>query len=80
MTILRNNTENNIRTGDMTKEQAELMIRENDHILDPMAKRDFCTTLGITEEYFDQVVDKHANSRWVAKDANGQWKRKDFVK
>ena len=69
-----------VRTGDMTKEQAELLIQESDHILDPMAKRDFCKVIGITEQYFDQVVDKHANTRWVTKDVNGQWKRKDFVK
>ena len=69
-----------VRTGDMTKEQAELMIKESDYIIDPMAKRDFCNTIGITEEYFDQIIDKHANNKWVAKDINGHWRRKDFVK
>lgn len=69
-----------VRTGDLTKEQAEAMIRENDHVIDPMAKRDFCTHIGISEEHFDAMLDKHANERWVAKDVLGHWKRKDFVK
>ena len=69
-----------VRTGDMTKEQAELMIKECDYILDPASKRDFCNTIDITEEHFDHISDKHANLRWVAKDVNGHWRRKDFVK
>ena len=68
-----------VRTGDFTKEQAELMVRENDHVIDPMAKRDFCNHIGITEEHFDKMLDKHANPKWVKKDINGHWKRKDFV-
>ena len=68
-----------VRTGDLTKEQAELLIKENDHIIDPVAKQDFCNTLGITGEHFDKMLDKHANLKWVAKDTLGQWKRKDLV-
>lgn len=70
----------NVRTGEFTKEQAEQMIREQDHIIDPMAKRDFCKCIGITEEHFDEMLDKHANQKWVAKDMFGHWRRRDFIK
>ena len=65
-----------VREGNLTKEQAELYIKESDHILDPLAKKDFCKTLGITLEHFDNIVDKHANRELVAKDVNGVWRRK----
>lgn len=65
-----------VRDGHLTREQALSYIEERDWQCDPMAKRDFCQTLGITEEYFDEVVDKHANKELVEKDINGQWKLK----
>ncbi len=67
-----------VRDGILTKEQAELLIKEKDYILDPQAKRDFCRTIDITEDYFDQCVDKHANKDIVVKDINGNWRRKDL--
>ncbi len=63
-----------VREGKLTKEQAELLIKENDFKLDQAAKRDFCRTIGITEEHFDEVVEKHANKDLVYKDINGNWK------
>lgn len=64
------------REGVITREQAIQHIIEKDHILDPRAKRDLCTTLGIDEEYFDNIVDKHANPQVVVKDINMLYKRK----
>ena len=61
------------------KEQAEQMIRDSDWICDPLAKRDFCRTIGITEEEFDQTADKFANQEILQKDANGHWRRKDLI-
>ena len=52
-----------VREGKLTREQARALIDEKDHICDPMAKTDFCQTIGITEEYFDEVVKKHTVSR-----------------
>ena len=70
-----------IRKGQMTKEQADLLIQERDYICDPAAKRDFCKTLNITEAYFDKIVNKHANREILVQDSNGNWRRKDlFVK
>lgn len=63
-----------VREGYLTKEQAELLIKENDYKLDSVAKRDFCRTIDITEEYFDEVVKKHANLDIVHQDVNGNWK------
>lgn len=67
-----------LRKNQITKEQADLLAKERDYICDPAAKRDFCKTLGITEEYFDTIVDKHANKEILIKDANGIWRRKDL--
>ncbi|MFH2143396.1 MAG: flagellin modification protein PseA [Bacteroidota bacterium] len=67
-----------VRKGQITKQQADLLIKEKDYICDPAAKRDFCNTLGITEKYFDEIVDKHANKDIVVKDVNGNWRRKDL--
>lgn len=68
-----------VRDGDITLEQAQLLIKQQDYICDPSSKRDFCRTVGITEEYFDQMVDKHANEDLVVKDINGAWRRKDLL-
>ena len=66
-----------VREGMLTKEQAEQYIRERDYICDPQAKADFCKTIGITEDYFDKIVDKHANKDLVYKDINGNWRLKE---
>lgn len=63
------------REGVITREQALLYINELDHILDPMAKRDICNTMGITSKQFDLIVNKHANKDIVNKDKNGTWRR-----
>lgn len=68
-----------VRVGLLTKEQAELLIKEQDYLCDPSSKRDFCRTVGITETFFDQCVDKHANRDLVMKDINGIWRRKDLL-
>lgn len=65
-----------VRDGKLTREQALAFIEERDWKCDPYAKRDFCKTIGISEEYFDEVVSKHANQDVVTKDVNGQWKLK----
>jgi len=69
-----------LRKGQITKEQAALLVKEKDYICDPAAKRDFCNTLGITEKHFDEIVDKHANKNILVKDVNGNWRRKDLYK
>lgn len=67
-----------VRKGLLSKQKANLLIREKDYICDPAAKRDFCKTLGISEEYFDKIVDRHANKDILTKDVNGNWRRKDL--
>jgi hypothetical protein len=68
-----------VRKGQLSKEQAEMLIRERDYVCDPAAKRDFCKTLGITESHFDQTVDRHANQSILVKDAMNRWRRRDLV-
>ena len=68
-----------VREGVLTKDQAEQMIKDSDWICDPLAKRDFCRTIEITEEEFDRVVDRFANQELLIKDVNGHWRRKDLM-
>ena len=68
-----------VRDGMMTYEQAQQHIRDKDYICDPASKRDMCRTIAITEEFFDEMVDKHANRDLVVKDINGVWRRKDLI-
>jgi len=68
-----------VREGLLTREQAVQLIQDKDYICDPASKRDFCWTIGITEEYFNEVVDEHANHDLVSKDINGNWRRKDLI-
>jgi diphthamide synthase (EF-2-diphthine--ammonia ligase) len=67
-----------VRDGILTKEQAEQYIAEKDWVLDPAAKKDLCRAIEITEEFFDECVDKHANRDLLQKDVNGHWRRKDY--
>ena len=68
-----------VREGALTKKQALVLIKERDFICDPVAKRDLCHTLNITETFFDEIIDKHANTDIVKKDIDGVWKRKEFT-
>ena len=68
-----------VRCGVLTYEQAQQYIKDMDYICDPASKKDFCRTIGITEEHFNKIVDKHANKEIVVKDPNGQWRRKDMI-
>lgn len=68
-----------VREGKFTREQALQAIRDKDYILDPWAREDFCKTLGITETYFNTVVDAHVNHEILVKDVTGIWRRKDLL-
>lgn len=67
-----------VREGVLTREQAFQQIKDNDWRCDPLAKKDFCRTIGITAEEFDATIDKFANHDLLVKDANGNWRRKDL--
>lgn len=67
-----------VREGKLTLNQAKRLIEDKDYICDPASKRDFCRTIGITEDFFDTTVDRHANQKIVKKDINGVWKRIDL--
>ena len=68
-----------VREGKLTKEQALQLIKDSDYICDPLAKKDFCRTIGITVQEFDETVDKFANKDILVKDVNGKWRRKDLL-
>lgn len=68
-----------VREGVLTRQQAILLTNNHDYKCDPKAKRDFCESIGITEEFFDSIVEKHVNRMIVDKDIDGIWKRKDLL-
>ena len=68
-----------VREGSLTKAQAERMIKDSDWICDPLAKKDFCRAIGITEEEFRETIDRFANRDLLVKDINGNWRRKDLI-
>lgn len=68
-----------VRENVLTREQAMQLIRDSDYICDPKAKKDFCNTIGITEQEFDETVDRFANKEILVKDSNGNWRRKDLL-
>ena len=47
-----------VRQGLLTLPDAQKLIAENDPILDPLAKKDFCDTCGYTDEVFWAIVEK----------------------
>lgn len=65
-----------VREGEYDYGNAQYAIANFDHICDPMAKADFCKTLGITESHFDEVVAKHAN-RDIVEWRDGAWRVKE---
>lgn len=67
-----------VREGLMTKEQALQLIRDRDYILDPAAKADFCRTLEISHQDFDDTVEKYTNYNLLYKDCNNNLRRLDF--
>ena len=64
-----------VREGKLTREQARKLIDTHDKVCDPMAKSDFCNTIGITEDHFDKVVDSFYNTSLFTKE-NGEWRIK----
>ena len=68
-----------VREGVLTREQAVQLIKDNDWRCDPLAKKDFCRTIHITEQEFDDNIDKWANRELLVKDANGNWRRRDLL-
>ena len=59
-------------------EEAQQLINLFDHVCDPAAKEDFCETIGITEDYFDEIVDRHANRELVEKRDN-EWRLRNGI-
>lgn len=68
-----------VREGIITRDQAVQLIKDEDWRCDPQGKRDFCTTIRITEEEFNDTVDRFANTKLLTKDVNGNWRRKDLL-
>jgi len=61
-----------VREGTMTREKARELIDQKDHICDPMAKEDFCKTIGISIAEFDATIEKWYNPNLFEK-VDGKW-------
>jgi diphthamide synthase (EF-2-diphthine--ammonia ligase) len=68
-----------VRENLLTLEQAHYLNSRMDHLIDPASKRDFCRTIGISEDFFDEMVDLHANKSLVKKNKIGVWQRIDYL-
>lgn len=71
---------NDIRNGYITRKEAVKIYKENDEsIFDPIALKDFCETLDITEKEFYETVDKLYNKD-IFKKVDGKWIKKVELK
>ncbi|MDR0581228.1 MAG: hypothetical protein LBG04_03915 [Holosporaceae bacterium] len=68
-----------VREGELSRDQAMLLIKERDYICDPYSKKDFCSVLEISDNEFNSTIDKFANKDILVKDINGNWRRKDLI-
>ncbi len=66
---------NLIREGRMTREEAVLLVNNEDYKLDSKSLADFLEFTGYTREEFDTIVDKFANQEYVQK-IDGIWRLK----
>jgi diphthamide synthase (EF-2-diphthine--ammonia ligase) len=64
-----------VREGLYSRDFARELIDKYDYICDPAAKADFCQCIGITEEHFDTVVARHANTG-IVEYRDGAWHAK----
>jgi hypothetical protein len=67
-----------IREGRQTREDAIKIAMEHEYKLDQKMLKDFISFVGITENEFWEVVDKHAN-RDIVEKVNGVWKLKEPI-
>ncbi len=63
-----------IRSDNMTREEAIAVVRERDHIKSSDLKR-WLSYVGMTEEEFDSVADTFRDPRVWRKDKNGNWQK-----
>ena len=64
-----------VREGKIDRAEARRLIDGQDYMCDPMAKDDFCKTVGITGDYFDAVVAQYADKQYV-EFRDGAWHAK----
>ena len=67
-----------IREGRMTREEAIKIANENEYKLDSKMLKDFIGFLGITEDYFWEIVNQYTNKDLVEK-RDGVWRLKEPI-
>jgi len=68
-----------IRYGIITREEGIRLVKKHDHLLDPLAVRDFCNFCNYTESEFWRIVDKHYNKEIFEKNETGEWVLKNPI-
>lgn len=64
-----------VRLGRISRSDAVVLVKEQEHILDSRMLADFCAFTGYTENEFWQIVDKFANREILVK-RDGLWRLK----
>ena len=67
-----------IREGRRKREEAVKIANDHEYKLDPKMMKDFIDFLGISEDYFWEVVDKYAN-RDIVEKREGLWRLKEPI-
>ena len=68
-----------VRYGLISREEAVELVKEHDHMLDPLCVRDFCEFCGYTETEFYNIIDKLYNTELFEKNQIGAWVLKNPV-
>lgn len=77
---ITDNASNEIRKGRMTRDEAIRLIKEHDGVKPPKEFINaFCNQIGISEEFFWEVAERHRNRNVWEKDKNGEWYIKGWI-
>lgn len=62
-----------VRYGLISRSEAQQMVKDHDHELDPLSVRDFCKFCDYSETEFWAIIDKLYNQDLFEKDEFGRW-------
>lgn len=62
-----------VRYGMLSREEAFELVKKHDHDLDPLAVRDFCEFIGMSERDFWNIIEKQYNTNLFEKNKIGKW-------
>ena len=69
-----------IRTNIITRDEGIALVKKYDHEYPKIYLNDILEYLGISEETFWDIIDRHRNKEIFTKDSSGNWKFKIAIK